>query len=87
MAKNCESIHQKRSSSSFKFKKNGFKELFVVLVLGRCLNMGTMDREQYQCAVKVACLEWEFWCDQKSERKVKSGPVDEDITAVPRYAG
>jgi len=43
-----------------------------------------MEREQCQCAVKVACLEWEFWCDQKAERKLKSGSVDEDITAVPR---
>ena len=82
MGKNLQKYQpQKRSSKSFKSEENSFKEVFDICPC-KCLNKGIMDRKQCRCAVKVPLIEWEFWCDQMSERKMEIGPVDKDTSHV-----
>ena len=58
-----------------------FKELFDICFC-KCLNKGLCQRDQCRCATKVPAIEWDFWCDQNSERKMSIGPVDEKTTTV-----
>jgi hypothetical protein len=71
----------KRSSSSFQDDENRFRELFDICPC-KCLSQGIIARDQCRCAIKVPVVEWDFWRDQKSDRKMVIGPVDEEITAV-----
>jgi hypothetical protein len=74
-------LTDKRSSTSFQVDESRFRELFDICPC-KCLNKGILARDQCQCAIKVPVVEWDFWRDQKSDRKMVIGPVDEEITAA-----
>jgi hypothetical protein len=61
--------------------KAGSGKLFDICPC-KCINKGILTRDQCRCPIKVPAIEWEFWCDQKSERKMAIGSVDEGITAM-----
>lgn len=71
----------KRTSSSFHTKEASFKELFDICPC-KCVSKGLHDRSNCTCITKVPAIEWEFWIDQNSERKMIIGPVDAEVTAV-----
>ena len=66
---------------SFQAEENTFKKLFDICPC-KCLNKGILERDKCRCTVKVPQIEWQFWCDQKSDRKMVIGSIDEEVTAM-----
>ena len=72
---------KKRSMESFKAKVETFGQLFDVCSC-RCFDAGIRDRSSCRCSLplKIPSIEWEFWVDQKSGRKMVMGRVDKAET-------
>jgi len=71
----------KRSSQSFQEKVHGFNNLFDVCTC-KCFDTGIHDRSSCKCPLpmKIPVLEWDFWKDQKSDRRMFLGVVDNETT-------
>jgi len=72
---------KKRSSESFQDKIKSFSLLFDVCSC-RCFDAGIRDRSSCTCPLpsKIPPIEWEFWVDQKSCRKMVIGGLDKAET-------
>lgn len=68
------------NSDIFVSEKTAFNELFDICTC-KCVNKGILQRELCKCAVKIPIIEWNFWCDQKSAKKMSIGAVDKGVTA------
>lgn len=71
----------KRSSLSFQEKVNGFNQLFDVCTC-KCFDAGIRERSSCKCPqpLKIPMLEWEFWMDQKTNRRMFIDVVDKKTT-------
>lgn len=69
----------KRTCQSFQTKLSGFDELFDICPC-KCVKK-ISDRRLCSCSIKVPDIEWDFWVDQNSVRKMIIGAVDAKVTA------
>jgi hypothetical protein len=71
----------KRESSSFQEKVNGFDKLFDVCTC-KCFDAGIHERNGCKCPqpLKIPLLEWDFWVDQKTNRRMYIDVVDKETT-------
>lgn len=71
----------KRSSLSFQQKVNSFQKLFDVCTC-KCFDAGIRERNSCKCPqlLKIPLMEWDFWIDQKTDRKMYVGVVDKEST-------
>lgn len=72
----------KKQSQSFEDKVKSFCTLFDVCTC-RCFEVGVRDRGNCNCPLsqKIPALEWEFWVDQKTCRKMIIGSLDKVETS------
>src|SRR5579872_59989 len=72
----------KRSSQSFHDKVSDFNKVFDVCTC-KCFDAGMRDRINCMCPLqlKIPPVEWDFWMDQKTHRKLFIGVVDNETTS------
>ena len=72
---------RKKSSATFKSSLQMLDQLFDIC-LCKCFNKGVRERSACSCPLpkKIPTLEWEFWIDQKTVRKMVIGKVDKEET-------
>lgn len=73
---------KKRTLETFQSKVNLFDTLFDVCSC-RCFDAGVRERSSCSCPLplKVPQIEWQFWVDQKTCKKMVIGSVDKIETA------
>ena len=71
----------KKDSDFFQTNLASFDTLFDVCSC-KCVDNGVVERNQCSCALssKVPPLEWNFWLDQKTSRKMYIGLIDRSAT-------
>src|ERR1043165_995259 len=71
----------KRSSQTFQEKLTAFNKLFDVCSC-KCYDAGIHERSSCTCPLlmKIPPLEWDFWLDQKSDRRMFIDVVDKETT-------
>lgn len=69
----------RRDSEIFSQKEESFNDLFNICTC-RCVQKGIIDRSNCPCPVKVPAIEWNFWLDQNTERKMIIGSLDTKVT-------
>jgi len=73
----------KKSSGTYhKFMKS-FDSLFDICAC-KCFDSGARERSACNCPLicKIPSIEWVFWVDQKTSRKMFIGEVDKEVTAM-----
>ena len=71
---------QKRGNDLFINDLEVFDSLFDVAQCN-CFDSG-VDRKNCKCSLKIPLYEWEFYVDQKTERKLVISNVDHDLTCI-----
>ena len=71
----------KKSSATYQEKLQSLENLFDICAC-KCYDMGVRERSMCKCplACKIPAIEWEFWNDQKTTRKMFIGEVDKEAT-------
>lgn len=72
----------KRSSKTYQESLSGFIKLFDICSC-KCFDNGIRDRKDCTCplASKIPPIEWDFWIDQKTSRKMIIGKLDPMVTS------
>ena len=70
----------KRTSLTFKADFSNFKQVFDICSC-KCVRNKIVDRQLCKCATKVSQIEWNFWVDQASVRKMVIGPIDKIVSS------
>jgi len=71
----------KRSSATFKENLQSLENVFDICAC-KCFDSGARDRSACKCPLvcKIPAIEWEFWIDQKTTRRMFIGQVDKETT-------
>lgn len=71
----------KQSSQKYQDKIKSFSCLFDISAC-KCVHNGIVERNQCQCPneKKIPVLEWQFWLDQNTSRRMIIGNVDKERT-------
>ena len=71
----------KRTSITYRERLSAFNNLFDICSC-KCVDVGIVNRKHCICPVdcKIPALEWNFWVDQKSTRKMVIGKIDLLVT-------
>jgi hypothetical protein len=66
----------KRTSSTYQDGVSSFSALFDICTC-KCIDLGIREKEDCKCPVdhKVPVIEWEFWLDQKTDRRMVIGKI------------
>jgi len=67
--------HNRTSSAAYSDLRANFDKLFDICSC-KCVERKITDRGSCKCKNKVPATEWEFWLDQKNNRKLFIGAVD-----------
>ena len=67
----------KRTSVTYQEALSNFSSLFDICSR-KCVDAGVVDRKDCKCPVecKIPAIEWNFWVDQKTTRKMVIGKID-----------
>lgn len=78
---------KKRSSVSYQENITKLSTLFDICTC-KCVDNGILERENCMCPLdqKIPKLEWEFWIDQKSLRRMVIGKLDTEVTEKKRLS-
>lgn len=72
----------KRSSTSYQESLSCFSKLFDICSC-KCVDGGIRERKDCTCPLecKIPRIEWDFWIDQKTTRKMVIGKIDPFVTS------
>ena len=71
----------KRTSTTYQEALSSFSSLFDICPC-KCVDAGVVERKDCNCPVdcKIPVIEWNFWVDQKTTRKMVIGKIDPVVT-------
>ena len=71
----------KRTSTTYQEALSSFSSLFDICPC-KCVDAGVVERKDCNCPVdcKIPVIEWNFWFDQKTTRKMVIGKIDPVVT-------
>ena len=71
----------KRTSATYQTALSSFNDLFDICTC-KCVDAGILDRKDCKCHVecKIPIIEWNFWVDQKTVKKMVIGKIDPVVT-------